>query len=125
MTTTRPPANVPIGSSLWIQNENDQLSQFLSQEAEDFGFAARNEVEWLNEHMADIFTKNLVYELLAAREFSKANVVVEMSQKYSKPLESFGVRHREQRGSTMHSRIDRFAIHSMWERTLTNLLLSR
>lgn len=88
MTTTRPLANVPIGSSLWIQNENDQLSQFLSQEAEDFGFAARNEVEWLNEHMADIFTKNQVYELLAAREFSKANVVVEMSQKYSKPLKA-------------------------------------
>ena len=60
MASGRNPTNVPIGSSSWIQNENDQLSQFFSQEAEDFSFAARNELEWLNEHMADIFTNHQV-----------------------------------------------------------------
>ena len=61
MAAARVPTNVPIGSSSWIQNENEQHSQFLSQEAEDFGFAVRNEFEWRNEHMADIFTKNQMY----------------------------------------------------------------
>ena len=114
MTATRPLANVPIGSPLWIQNENNQLSQFLSQEAEDFGFAARNEVEWLNEHMADIFTKTQVYGIPAALGLSVANVLAEMSQKYSKPQENFGAKRREQRESKMLSKIDRFAVYSIW-----------
>lgn len=48
----------------WIQDENRQISQFVAQEAEDFMFSARNEVEWLNEHMADIFSKSQVYDAL-------------------------------------------------------------
>ncbi len=43
-----------------MHDENDHVLQFGVQEAEDFAFAARNEVEWLNEHMADIFTKTQV-----------------------------------------------------------------
>ena len=50
----------PVGSTDWIYDENTQASQFKAQELEDFTFAARNEVEWLNEHMADIFTKSQV-----------------------------------------------------------------
>lgn len=50
----------PVGSTDWIYDENTQVSQFRGQELEDFTFAARNEVEWLNEHMLDIFTKNQV-----------------------------------------------------------------
>jgi len=45
----------------WIQDENRQINQFAAQEVEDFMFSARNEVEWLNEHMADIFSKSQVY----------------------------------------------------------------
>lgn len=51
-----------IGSRQWINDENDQVTRFCTQEAEDFAFSARNEVEWLNEHMAEIFSKNQVYE---------------------------------------------------------------
>ena len=51
-----------IGSQQWINDENDQVTRFCTQEAEDFAFSARNEVEWLNEHMAEIFSKNQVYE---------------------------------------------------------------
>lgn len=29
-------------------------------EAEEYMFSARNEVEWLNEHMAEIFSENQV-----------------------------------------------------------------
>ena len=53
---------LPVGSLQWIQDENQQISQFEIQEAEDFAFSARNEVEWLNEHMADIFSKNQMYD---------------------------------------------------------------
>ena len=50
-----------VGSAQWINDENDQVTQFCTQEAEDFTFSARNEVEWLNEHMAEIFSKNQLY----------------------------------------------------------------
>jgi len=60
MASVRSRAQVPVGSAQWMHDENDQILQFGVQEAEDFAFAARNEVEWLNEHMADIFTKTQV-----------------------------------------------------------------
>lgn len=50
----------PVGSTPWINNENEQVTQFCTQEAEDFAFSARNEAEWLNEHMAEIFSKSQV-----------------------------------------------------------------
>lgn len=60
MASVRSRAQVPVGSAQWRHDENDQVLQFETQEAEDFAFAARNEVEWLNEHMADIFSKTQV-----------------------------------------------------------------
>jgi phage pi2 protein 07 len=53
-------AQWPVGSAEWIQDENRQITQFCTQETEDFSFSARNEIEWLNEHMAEIFSKNQV-----------------------------------------------------------------
>ena len=49
-----------VGSSKWIQDENAHVSLFCGQEVEDFAFSTRNEVEWLNEHMADVFSKDQV-----------------------------------------------------------------
>ncbi|KAI9696114.1 MAG: hypothetical protein M1836_005945 [Candelina mexicana] len=49
-----------VGSMAWISHERDQVTQFADQENEDFAFSARNEVDWLNEHMAEIFNKNQV-----------------------------------------------------------------
>ncbi|KAK4690469.1 hypothetical protein P7C71_g6329, partial [Lecanoromycetidae sp. Uapishka_2] len=60
MAIVRSRAQLPVGSAPWIHDENDQVNQFCGQEIEDFTFSARNEVEWLNEHMADIFSKNQV-----------------------------------------------------------------
>ena len=59
MAATRTP-QAPIGSTQWVQNEREQIFQFEGQENEDFAFAARNEFEWLNEHMADIFSHDNV-----------------------------------------------------------------
>jgi len=61
MAAVRSKAQLPVGSAQWITDENQQASLFGVQEAEDFAFSARNEVEWLNEHMAEIFSKNQVY----------------------------------------------------------------
>ena len=49
---------MPVGSSPWINDERHHINQFIEQEVEEFAFAARNEVEWLNEHMAEIFSRN-------------------------------------------------------------------
>ena len=57
-------APLPVGSMQWINDENAQVDRHCEQEAEDFGFSARNELEWLNEHMADIFAKDHVYVLV-------------------------------------------------------------
>ena len=56
-TRTKPQ---PVGSSGWIQTERDQSAQFVDQEVEEFGYSVRNELEWLNEHMGDIFARNNV-----------------------------------------------------------------
>jgi hypothetical protein len=50
-----------IGSAGWILEERHQSNDLVSQELEDFGFSVRNELEWLNEHMADICANNGPY----------------------------------------------------------------
>ncbi|OJD29770.1 inner centromere protein [Diplodia corticola] len=45
----------PVGSAPWILAERHQAAQFAEQEVEEFSFSVRNEMEWLNEHMAEIF----------------------------------------------------------------------
>ncbi|KAL9608646.1 MAG: hypothetical protein Q9167_006530 [Letrouitia subvulpina] len=49
-----------VGGPLWIEKENEQIAQFRTQEAEDFAFSVRNELEFLNEHMAEIFNKSQI-----------------------------------------------------------------
>ncbi|KAI9882381.1 MAG: hypothetical protein M1823_005872 [Watsoniomyces obsoletus] len=48
---------VPVGTASWINTERSTALQFIQQEAEEFTFSARNEMDWLNEHMADVFAK--------------------------------------------------------------------
>lgn len=52
--------NQPTGSAAWTKNEREQSTQFVDQEVEEFGYSVRNELEWLNEHMGDIFARNNV-----------------------------------------------------------------
>jgi hypothetical protein len=50
-----------IGSAGWILEERHQSNAVVAQELEDFGFSVRNELEWLNEHMADVLANNGQY----------------------------------------------------------------
>ncbi|TDZ47729.1 Inner centromere protein-related protein pic1 [Colletotrichum trifolii] len=49
---------VPVGSASWIAEERTTALSIVQAEAEEFSFAARNELDWLNEHMAGIFNEN-------------------------------------------------------------------
>lgn len=52
-----------VGSSSWIGEERSSALQIVQSEVEEFSYSARNELEWLNEHMAGIFDENEVYVL--------------------------------------------------------------
>ncbi|KAJ1333696.1 inner centromere protein [Microdochium nivale] len=49
-----------VGSSQWIAEERTSAQQIEQTEVEEFTFSARNEFDWLHEHMADIFSDNQV-----------------------------------------------------------------
>lgn len=67
MAAIRTRGPLPVGSLQWINDENAQVDRHCEQELEDFGFSARNELEWLNEHMADIFAKDQMYVMASRR----------------------------------------------------------
>ncbi|KAH7036257.1 hypothetical protein B0J12DRAFT_268597 [Macrophomina phaseolina] len=54
---TAPRSKVAVGSAPWILSERQQAAQFVEQEVDEFSYSVRNEMEWLNEHMAEIFTR--------------------------------------------------------------------
>ncbi|KAL8814318.1 MAG: hypothetical protein Q9223_006449, partial [Gallowayella weberi] len=49
-----------IGSMPWLDQENQHVAQFAAQEADDFAFSVRNELDFLNEHMTELFSKTQV-----------------------------------------------------------------
>lgn len=49
---------VQVGSATWIADERTTAVQFAQSEADEFAFSARNDFDWLNEHMADVFNEN-------------------------------------------------------------------
>jgi len=79
----------PVGSSQWIQTERDQASEFVDMEVDEFGYAAQNEMEWLNEHMAEIFSSNPVYAALALYCQTRAYLCAEALPTFSRLLESY------------------------------------
>jgi len=56
-----------VGSAQWVQKEREQAGDFVEQELEEFGYSVRNEMEWLNEHMAEIFSTEAMYAFLTTR----------------------------------------------------------
>jgi hypothetical protein len=60
MAATRANPRLQVGSALWISNERSSSFQVVESEAEEFTFSARNDIDWLNEHMAEIFSENQV-----------------------------------------------------------------
>jgi len=47
----------PIGSAHWIEEESRLAEQYIDQEVEEFTYSVRNEIEWLNEHMLEVFSR--------------------------------------------------------------------
>lgn len=47
-----------VGSAAWIAEERSSALQIVDSEVEEFTYSARNEFDWLNEHMAGIFNEN-------------------------------------------------------------------
>jgi hypothetical protein len=60
MAATRANTRLQVGSASWISDERSSSLQLVEGEAEEFAFSARNEMDWLNEHMAEIFSENQV-----------------------------------------------------------------
>lgn len=49
-----------VGSAAWIAAEKENVLQLLQTEKDELVFPAQHELEWLNEHMAEIFSKSHV-----------------------------------------------------------------
>jgi hypothetical protein len=50
-----------VGSAAWITSEKENVLQLLNQEKEEIVYPAQHEMDWLNEHMAEIFSRNQLY----------------------------------------------------------------
>ncbi|CRG90836.1 Serine/arginine repetitive matrix protein 2 [Talaromyces islandicus] len=48
----------PVGSAAWIAAEKENVTHLVEQELEEVEFPVRHELDWLNEHMAEIFSNN-------------------------------------------------------------------
>lgn len=61
MATLRKASRLQVGSEAWVSGERAFAVEIAETEAEEFTFSARNELDWLNEHMAEIFNENQMY----------------------------------------------------------------
>lgn len=52
-----------VASAPWISEERNTAMQFIDQEIDEFTFAVRNEMDWLNEHMLEVFDENRALNL--------------------------------------------------------------
>ncbi|KAJ5379738.1 uncharacterized protein N7496_002166 [Penicillium cataractarum] len=50
-------AQKPVGSAAWIAAEKENMADLVEQELEEVEYPVRHEMDWLNEHMAEIFSK--------------------------------------------------------------------
>ncbi|KAL4936617.1 hypothetical protein BDV06DRAFT_227716, partial [Aspergillus oleicola] len=51
-------AQKPVGSAAWISTEKENVTQLVDQEMEEIEFPVQFEMEWLNEHMAEVFSNS-------------------------------------------------------------------
>ncbi|TVY68912.1 hypothetical protein LSUE1_G006105, partial [Lachnellula suecica] len=88
MATVRANARLQVGSVPWIAEERGSALQIAAAEAEEFAFSARNEVEWLNEHMAEIFSENNVNVAEIFKTPGKLRGKTPRTARKANPLES-------------------------------------
>lgn len=43
-----------VGSEEWLTNEAKLMNELIFADMEDFAYEARRELEWINEHMAEV-----------------------------------------------------------------------
>lgn len=67
MASLRNTNRLQVGSTKWISEERSSALQIVEQEAEEFSFSVRNELDWLNEHMAEVFDENLMWARSTSR----------------------------------------------------------
>lgn len=92
-----------IGSVQWVQKEREQAGEFVEQELEEFGYSVRNEMEWLNEHMAEIFSTNSMCVFSSKRlARTSANAFSEISPMCSKHPGNYEARRLALRANEMH-----------------------
>lgn len=51
-------AQKPVGSAAWISTEKENFMQLVDQVLEEIEYPVRHEMDWLNEHMAEVFSNN-------------------------------------------------------------------
>ena len=49
-------AQKPVGSAAWIATEKENMAEMVQQEMEEVEYPVRHEMDWLNEHMNEIFS---------------------------------------------------------------------
>lgn len=77
-----------VGSSRWIAEERGVALQVADSEVEEFSFSARNELDWLNEHMAGIFNENEVYASIAM--MTLRNIEADQPQELCRNIQDTG-----------------------------------
>ncbi|KAJ6080470.1 hypothetical protein N7467_010223 [Penicillium canescens] len=50
-------AQKAVGSAPWIAAEKENMAELVEQEMEEVEYPVRHEMDWLNEHMTEIFSK--------------------------------------------------------------------
>jgi hypothetical protein len=53
-----------VGSLAWVSDERSIIKKLEDQDVEDIAFAVRTDMDWLNEHMANIFERPILYAKL-------------------------------------------------------------
>ncbi|KAF8456700.1 hypothetical protein BGX38DRAFT_46401 [Terfezia claveryi] len=52
-------SSTSIGSAAWLRQECSSINRLYGQDLEDFTFSARQEMDWLNEHMQGVFAASV------------------------------------------------------------------
>ncbi|KAK4674835.1 hypothetical protein QC763_124120 [Podospora pseudopauciseta] len=77
-----------VGSAAWVEEERNSALDIAESEIEEFSFSARNELDWLNEHMAEIFSENQMNVAELFKTPGKLRGKTPMTTRKIRPLET-------------------------------------
>jgi hypothetical protein len=73
-----------VGAVSWIAAEKENALHLLQNEKEEVIYPAQHQLEWLNEHMAEIFSKSHLYVKLRKCVFTGRLTRTVMSPMFSR-----------------------------------------